>query len=197
MGLCPRHVIVMQIDLVNLLSLRSHGNPADCHPPVRRLASSPLLMFDPRDSRKEMNEDNSYLNSLSVAHYAVGGFMVLISCMPLIHVFIGLSFIIGGEEMFSQSEEQPPEFFGWIFLLVGILFFIFAQAVSISVIVSGRFLKRRTNYLFSFILACIACMFVPIGTVLGIFTIIVLSRDSVKRIYKEQNEQSNEGRFEP
>jgi len=33
------------------------------------------------------------------------------------------------------------------------------------------------------VLACIACAFMPFGTVLGIFTIIVLSRESVKEIY--------------
>lgn len=133
-----------------------------------------------------MKEDLSHLNSLAIAHYVVGGFMVLFSCMPLIHVGLGLSFILGSEELFAQSGEVPPAFVGWLFFLVGLLFFIFAQAISISVIVSGHFLKKRKNYLFSFILACVACLFVPFGTILGIFTIIVLSRDSVKRIYEEQ-----------
>lgn len=132
-----------------------------------------------------MDEDNSHLNSLSVAHYAVGGVMALFACLPLIHVIVGLVFIVGGEEMFAQSEEQPPEFFGWLFFIVGLVFFVFSQAIAVSIIVSGRFLKKRKNYLFSFIVACFACLFVPFGTILGVFTIIVLSRDSVKRIYKE------------
>ena len=133
----------------------------------------------------DMNEDQSHLNSLSIAHYVIGGIMVLLSCLPLIHVAIGISFIVGENRAFSP-EQKPPEFFGWMFFLVGLCFFIFAQAVSISIIVSGRFLRRRENYLFSFILACMACLFVPFGTILGVFTIIVLSRESVKELYKEQ-----------
>ena len=133
-----------------------------------------------------MNEDESHLNNLAIAHYVVGGVMVLFSCFPLIHVGIGLSLILGSGDSVSHSGEMPPAVIGWVFFLVGLLFFIFAQAISISVIVSGRFLRQRKNYLFSFILACVACLFVPFGTILGIFTIIVLSRDSVKHRYEEQ-----------
>jgi amino acid permease len=73
--------------------------------------------------------------------------------------------------------------FGWMFAVMGLLFFIFWQAISISVIVSGRFLKQRKNYLFSFILACLACAAFPFGTILGVCTIIVLSRPAAKALY--------------
>jgi hypothetical protein len=32
-------------------------------------------------------------------------------------------------------------------------------------------------------MACILCLFTPLGTILGVFTIIVLSRQSVKELY--------------
>jgi hypothetical protein len=53
---------------------------------------------------------------------------------------------------------------------VGLLFFALGQALSISVIVSGRFLKQRKHYMFSFIMACLACAAFPFGTILGVFT---------------------------
>lgn len=135
------------------------------------------------NGQPEVSQDETYLDNLSIAHYVVGGIMVFFACMPLIHIFIGLSIIMGGAGFFPESAEPPPAFFGWMFFIIGLMVFLFGQAVSILVIVSGRFLKRRKNYLFSFILACIVCMFVPFGTILGVFTIIVLSKDSVKRIY--------------
>jgi len=73
--------------------------------------------------------------------------------------------------------------FGWFFFMAGLVCFLVGQAVSISVIVSGRFIKKRVRYMFSFVLACLACVFVPFGTILGVFTIIVLSRESVKAKY--------------
>jgi hypothetical protein len=32
-------------------------------------------------------------------------------------------------------------------------------------------------------MACIECLFIPFGTILGVFTIIVLSRESVKTLF--------------
>lgn len=141
-----------------------------------------------------MNQDDSHLNALAIAHYVVGGFMVLFACLPLMHMFLGLSMALNigdmQESMMRQNGSQamsqppfPPELFGWFFFGMGLLFFILGQAISISIIVSGRFLHQRKNYMFSFVLACVACMMIPFGTILGVFTIIVLSRDSVKALY--------------
>jgi hypothetical protein len=47
----------------------------------------------------------------------------------------------------------------------------------------GRYLRLRRKRMFSFVMACILCMFMPFGTVLGIITIVMLSRDSVRRLY--------------
>ena len=131
-----------------------------------------------------MNQDESQLNALAIAHYVVGGVMVLVSCIPLIHVLIGSVFIWGWCGNFPETSNPPPPFFGWIFFVLGIVAFVLAQVTSILVILSGRFLMKRKRYIFSFIMACLACFFVPLGTLLGIFTIIVLSRDSVKQLYE-------------
>lgn len=32
-------------------------------------------------------------------------------------------------------------------------------------------------------MAAILCMFIPFGTILGVFTLIVLSRESVRQLY--------------
>lgn len=130
-----------------------------------------------------MDENESHLNNLAVAHYAVGALMSLFACLPLFHMAIGLAMVFGDETFFGESEPPPPEFFGWMFFGMGLLFFLFGQAIAISVIISGRFLKKRKNYMFTFIFACIACAIFPFGTLLGVFTIIVLSKEPVKRMY--------------
>jgi hypothetical protein len=135
-----------------------------------------------------MNQDDSHLDSLAIAHYVMGGIMVLFACFPLMHVAIGLSMVFDWGNMAEAMEAQPnggppPEIFGWFFVVIGLAFFLLGQALSISVIVSGRFLKQRKYYMFSFIMACLACAAFPFGTILGVFTIIVLARPSVKAIY--------------
>ena len=48
---------------------------------------------------------------------------------------------------------------------------------------AGRSLQQRTRYLYCLVMAGVECIFMPFGTVLGVFTIIVLMRDSVKPLF--------------
>jgi hypothetical protein len=133
-----------------------------------------------------MTEDEGHLDSLAMGHYVVGAIMIAFACLPLLHLGMGVAVLSGAFPAATETEgrvEVMPDLFGWLFIGVGGLFFLLGQTVSIGVIISGRFLQKRKNYLFSFILACLMCFFVPVGTILGVFTIVVLSRDSVKKIY--------------
>ena len=49
--------------------------------------------------------------------------------------------------------------------------------------IAGRFLATRKHYMFCLVMAAIECLFTPFGTVLGVFTIVVLMRDSVKQSF--------------
>ena len=138
-------------------------------------------MIDPQQQR---SQDETHLDNLAVGHYVFGGFLALFACIPLLHFVIGLSLAMGGPVAGEAGQTQPTAF-GWFFAAIGLGLFLFGQAVALCVALSGRFIKRRKNYQFSFILACIACAFVPLGTILGVFTILVLSRDSVKRSYRQ------------
>ncbi|WP_269524020.1 hypothetical protein [Coraliomargarita parva] len=133
-----------------------------------------------------MSEDDSHLNALSIAHYIMGGIGVFFACFPLIHMSVGLMILTGvieANQAMGGDPSAPPELFGWFFFLMGLAFFLAGQAVSISLILSGRFIRHRRKYMFSFVLACVACAFAPFGTVLGVFTLMVLSRSSVKTLY--------------
>lgn len=117
--------------------------------------------------------DEEHLDSLSVAYYIVGGIFVGVACIPLIYVTIGVALLF--------SEAPTPV--GWMMVGFGVLGFILGQAIAIALIFSGRFLKQRKNYMFTFVLACFSCLSVPVGTILGVFTLVVLCRPSVKHLY--------------
>ena len=84
----------------------------------------------------------------------------------------------------KPGEELPPEFLGWIFVGVGSFLFLVGIAMAICILIAGRCLSRRRCYSFSLVMACIECLFVPFGTMLGVFTIIALSRESVKAFFE-------------
>ena len=101
------------------------------------------------------------------------------ACLPLIHLTIGLVMVCGG----FSGKQTPPAFVGWLFIILGGGFFLVGQSLAICIIIAGRFLARRKRYLFVFVIACCECLFMPFGTVLGVFTIVLLSRESVKAAF--------------
>ncbi|MDP0495747.1 MAG: hypothetical protein Q7Q73_06015 [Verrucomicrobiota bacterium JB024] len=126
-------------------------------------------------------EDDSHLNMLATAHKVIGIVGMVFACVPLIHVTIGILVLTGA--LNHSGHAQAPALAGLMFVLIGGLIFLVGQALAVCTLRSGRFLRERRNYTFSFVIGCILCTVFPIGTALGIFTLIVLSRPSVKQLY--------------
>ena len=59
----------------------------------------------------------------------------------------------------------------------------FFWTIAALLFLAGRWLGRHTHSTFCFAIACVACIFTPTGTVLGVFTILVLLRPSVKALF--------------
>src|SRR5207248_9529081 len=55
--------------------------------------------------------------------------------------------------------------------------------MAICILIAGRCLSRRKGDSFALVMACIECLFVPFGTILGAFTIVALSRESVRELF--------------
>ncbi len=132
----------------------------------------------------DSSEDQQHLQLLSIFHYVVGGLTVLFACFPLIHVALGLAMIYAPDSMGAKPGEQPPAAVGWLFTCMGGAMFLGGVAVAVCIILAGRFIRRRARYWFVFVRACFQCAIFPFGTALGVFTIIVLSRPSVKALFQ-------------
>jgi len=48
---------------------------------------------------------------------------------------------------------------------------------------AGYCMSRRIHYRYCFVMACLSCVNMPLGTVLGVFTIVVLVRPGVKELF--------------
>ncbi|MFB3896159.1 MAG: hypothetical protein ACE14V_07650 [bacterium] len=126
-----------------------------------------------------MNQDEQHLNLLSIFHYIVSGFAFLFSCIFIIYIVIGIIMLCGG----FDGKEQPPEFFGLFFLIFGMAFITAGWTLAILIFINARKLKHRKSWMFCMVVAGIECIFSPFGTILGVFTIFVLMRDSVKELF--------------
>lgn len=131
-----------------------------------------------------MNHDKEHLRLLAIFHYIVAALAAMFSLFPLIYTTIGAIFIfVARHGTPKPGQELPPEFLGWIFLGVGSFLFLLGIAMAICVLIAGRCLSGCKCYSFTLVMACVECLFIPFGTILGVFTIIVLSRESVRTLY--------------
>jgi hypothetical protein len=128
-----------------------------------------------------MTEDEKYLNLLSIFHYVVAGLGILFSCIFFIHIAIGIAMLCGAMD---QGSNPPPRFLGIFFIVFPSLFIMAAWILAGFVITSGVNLKRRRYHNFCMVIAAVECIMMPFGTILGVFTIILLMKDSVKKLFE-------------
>ena len=127
-----------------------------------------------------MTDDEQHLDLLAVFHFIVGGFTALFACVPILHLVLGLGVIFGE----FDGPNPPPAVIGWAFTILAAMFILCGWALAIGVVVAGFKLKKRTAWTYCLVIAGLECMMMPFGTVLGVFTVVVLLRDSVKQLFK-------------
>jgi hypothetical protein len=122
------------------------------------------------------------LKLLSVFHYVIAGIMVLFGCFPLIHVTAGLMMLTG--RMGGGPNPPPPEWFGLIFVGMGAAMSVFFWALAGAAAASGYFLRAQRHWTFCLVVAGLECMNMPLGTILGVFTIITLVDPQAKAMFE-------------
>jgi len=130
-----------------------------------------------RKGKVSMNRDEQYLKLLSVFHYVVGGLAAFFACIPIIHLSIGIAILVG-------AIDDAPGFAGVLLVMIAMVAILIGWTLAVCIIVAGRCLAKRKRYMFCLVMAAISCIFMPFGTVLGVFTIIVLMRPSVEELFE-------------
>jgi hypothetical protein len=127
-------------------------------------------------------DDVQHLKLLSIFHYIVAGLTAAFSSMFLIHAGLGLTMLMRPGSF--DGKNRPDPFAGWLFFAMGCAAVAFGWTLAAGIGLGGRFLAKRKHHTFCLVMAGIeAGMCSPFGTVLGVFTIIVLLRPSVKELF--------------
>ena len=126
------------------------------------------------------NDDEQHLRLLTIFHYVVAAIAALLALLPLFYMAIGW-FILHAPP--PKQGEPPPAIVGWVFIAFGLVAFLIGQSFAGSVFAAGRCIRSQKAYWFVFVMACLQCGFFPFGTALGVFTIVVLSRRSIKEMF--------------
>ena len=137
--------------------------------------------------------DTDHLRVLAICHYITAGLTLLMSGFIPLHYAV-MKMVFTSPEMMKPKPGEPAmpfdpaelfAIFQWFYVIAA----LFMLSAVILTAISGRFIQRRVHRLFSLIVAGFMCMFFPFGTALGVFTFIVLTRESVRRLYFETESQ--------
>ena len=127
--------------------------------------------------------DAEHVRMLAIFHFVLAGMKALFACFPLIHLAIGIFMVAAPQSMRDSHGGPPPAAIGWFFIAFASVFILVGWTLAILTALAGRSLLKHRRYTFCFVIACLECVFMPFGTVLGVFTLVVLSRPGVKALF--------------
>jgi hypothetical protein len=129
-------------------------------------------------------EDQEQLRLLEIFHYILGTITCLFGLVGLLYVLLGV--------VMSRTMAGPAwsgsfsQMFAGLWIGMSAFGVVMCETSGVLSMIAGWKYRRRSSYWFCFAVAAINCLFMPVGTVLGVFSIIVLNRHSVKVLFQRQ-----------
>ena len=125
-----------------------------------------------------MNKDLDHLKLLGIFHIIWGA----------LAIFFGLGFgllyiVLASVGTMEVSGNVTPETARQVLVVLGIVAIVLSSIYGIVVIMAGGKLRKQRGYRFCFLVSILDLLSFP-GIVLGIFTLIVLMRPTVKELFK-------------
>jgi len=127
--------------------------------------------------------DKRHLGTLSVLHFVGAGLAVLGLAFVALH-FTLMSAVFNSPEIWKGTPNPPPAGFFDVFRWVYVVLAGWYGTSLILNLLTGFYLRGRKHRTLCFVVAAFNCLHIPLGTILGIFTIIVLARDSVRAAFE-------------
>jgi hypothetical protein len=144
-------------------------------------------------------EDREHLSALSIGHFVLAGISLLGAAPILFYGAAGAEVLegLGGDLSMAMGNVPmqpganplggaPDTMLQDLRLLLTAAvasFVVVSVLAAVHLVLVGVMMRRRRWWTFCYLTGWGECLMFPFGTILGIFTIIVLGRPSVKRVF--------------
>jgi hypothetical protein len=129
---------------------------------------------------------NNNLNTFRILFLVYGILTIAFSLFFLLYAGFGL-FI--GDIIEKETHHELPFNPASIFTIIGGIGFVFAVTVGILTIIASNYIKAFKNYNFIFGMAVVNCLTGILGILLGVFTLIELSKPETKSLFFDNFEE--------
>lgn len=135
------------------------------------------------ESERQAIVDDENLKMLSVFYWVLGGMDALFSLYGWIYVAYGVFFLMLPFDVKDAPAEEFPAFIGWFMLAMGAAVVIGFCVLATLKILAGIWIKRRKHRTALLVISGLSCFSIPFGTVVGVFSFLVLFRPSVAALF--------------
>jgi hypothetical protein len=131
-----------------------------------------------------VKRDLEHLKLLTIFHFVLAGLVALIGSIFIFHLVMGILMLTGNMPgPRPGTPGAPPAFMGWFMFGLGAFMLLFSWSLALCLGIAGYCLSRRKGWMFCCLVAGFACLNAPLGTALGVFTLLVLLRPRVKDLF--------------
>jgi hypothetical protein len=140
----------------------------------------------------DTNRRAEHLRVLSILNYVYAGLCLLGSCGGIFYLVMGGMFARLVERQGNNPHSaEAAEAVGGMMVAFGFLMTCFAVLGAVLSFLSARWMGQHRNRTFSLITAGLQCLAIPLGTILGIFTFVVLSTPEAEELYAAAERQGS------
>jgi heme A synthase len=128
-------------------------------------------------------DSGAHLDILGMFHYAIGAMMGMVALLPALYLFVNLSLTDPSyDPAIRLAAEQSVASATFVFAVIALAAGIVGGAL---VAWGGYCMQHRTHFRICRASAFVACLFLPLGTLLGIASLSQLSRRDVRKLFLE------------
>jgi hypothetical protein len=127
-------------------------------------------------------QDGQNLQLLSVLFYVYAGVVAFSAVVFAFVAVLGLVLMPAPGSPGLPGAPKEIALLGGFFLIIFGLVALFMLAQSVVMILAGRACARRSSYAICVVAAGVALMHFPLGTALGVFALMTLTKPAVREL---------------
>lgn len=142
-----------------------------------------MSTFPMVDPQAQQQMDERHLRYLVIANYIYAAMHALGLVIAL-----GVVVVASGAITFGGIESGAPEaqIAGLAVGVIGSIVVVVLLASTVLQFLVARFLDQRRSHTYCFVISILNALNVPLGTILGVLTLIVLMRPSVQAVFEQE-----------